>query len=114
MDRMRVFLFDAVMGRTIPASEAIEMECSEILLEWDGLSNAPGTFLGVVNSPSPAIQFMWEQSDRILIDIPLPEKGGSLWKHLNPVECRLLITRICDGEDPLSIEGLRFAYWQQS
>jgi hypothetical protein len=107
---MKCFLFDTA-GRTIESSEAIEMDCSEILAEWDNLTREVGSFLGILNPPHPAVQFMWDDSNTVSIDVPQPEMGGSSMKESNFRECREVISRICNGADPLDIEGLQFVSW---
>jgi hypothetical protein len=109
---MKCFLFDAALGRNISSTEPIEMNCDQVLSEWDGLSRASGTFLGIVNLPGQVLQFMWEESEMVLIDVPLLEKGGSLTKESSFEECRELITRIYKGENPLSLSDLRFVSWK--
>jgi hypothetical protein len=108
---MRCFLFDAALGRSIESSEPIEMDCSEALSEWDGLSNEPGSFFGIESAHHPAVQFMWEDADRVTIDVPVPDMGGSWTKQSDYDECCKVIKSIWDGESPMSTPELRFVSW---
>jgi hypothetical protein len=109
---MKCFLFDALLGRSIESADAVEMDCSEAMSEWDSLSNVPGSFFGLSCPSYPTIQFMWEESDHVTIDLPLPEKGGSLTKQSGYDECRKIIEGIYDGDNPMTIAGLHFVPWK--
>lgn len=108
---MKCYLNDAALGFSIPSSEPVEMECAEVLDEWDNLSRARSSFLGLAPPGFPAIQFYWDDDSSVCVDIPFPEQAGSLTKQATFEECAAIIEAILRGEDPREVPGLQFAPW---
>lgn len=109
---MRCFFFDALLGTSIASSDAIEVNCPEALHHLNALSHEPGSFFGVVRSTSPVVQFFWDEADQVSIDIPLPDKGGSMTKPSNLEECQQIVSRMFSGADPTKLAGLNFVSWK--
>lgn len=108
---MKYFYYDAATGRGIQSAAAIEGHAEDILAAWNALSRRAGSFLGIHCPTGAAVQFMWDDSDSITIDLPSPTKGGSMTKTSSFEECGGVITDICAGGDPEKIQGLEFVKW---
>ncbi len=108
---MKCYFADVVVGVYIPSSAPVEMECEEILDEWDNLSRTRGSFFGIVPSDLPAIQFYWDDESSVCVDIPFPEQGGSLTKQSTFEECVEIIRAVLEGGDPRKVSGLTFVSW---
>lgn len=108
---MRYFYFDAATGGGIQSSAAIEGDAEDIWGAWKSLSRQAGSFLGIYCTTGVVVQFIWDDSDTIIVDLPFPKEGGSMVKQLSYEECCVAITGICSGSDPEKIQGLEFVRW---
>lgn len=108
---MKYFYFDAASRSGIQSAEAMEGQAEDIFATWNSLSRQAGSFLGIHCSTGVAVQFMWDDSELITIDVPSPERGGSMMKQSSFEECCVLIAHVCSGGDPERIQGLEFVKW---
>ena len=109
-DHVSCFFFDAVSGERVDSDDPIEMDFEEAIKQWAELSREPGSFFGMLCEAMPTVQFLWDD-DGITIDIPLPEKRGSLSKVAEVGECRSIIESVFAGSDPTKMGGLHFISW---
>jgi hypothetical protein len=108
---MKYFYYDAATRRGIQSAAAMEGHAEDISAIWKSLSQQVGSFLGVYCSTGVAVQFIWDDSGSITIDIPSPTRRGSMNKQSSFEECERLISHICSGNDPEKIPGLEFVGW---
>jgi hypothetical protein len=108
---MKYFYFDADSRSGIESAAAIEGHTDDIITTWESLSRQAGSFLGIHCCSGVVLQFMWDDSDFVTIDIPLPKRGGSMAKRASLAECNAAINHVCSGGNPENIQGLEFVKW---
>ena len=108
---MKYFYYDSEIQNGIESSVAIEGNVGDILATWESLSRKSGSFLGVRCPTGIAVQFMWDDPHSVVMDIPLPERRGSLAKPSTFEEVRDVIAHVCSGSDPTTVQGLKFVAW---
>lgn len=109
---MKIFFSDYEIGEHIDGEEAIIVSHEDILSKFDEISDLEENFFGIIDNSNITIQFYWEEDGSISIDIPIPQKKGSLTKKSNHEECRKIIENIDRKIDISAINGLHFQKWQ--
>ena len=102
---MKIFFFDADNGAR---RDDYECDLDEAINAFYELSDVKGSFLGLVNESGKVVQFAWLDDDKWVIDIPLPERGGSLSKLGDYEMCQQIIIDYFNGISPESLDGLEF------
>lgn len=108
---MKYYYYDVVDKRCVDALAPLEVNNEDVLLIWDSLSRQDGSFLGICCTDDICVQFMWEFSGMITIDLPYPDKGGSMTKLASYDESTNVIKDVLAGGDPEKLSGLRFMKW---
>jgi hypothetical protein len=108
---MKYFYFDSETQNRVESPAAIEGRVGDIQATWESLSRQRGSFLGVRLPSGVAVQFMWDDADSVVIDVPVPERRGSLTKSSSFEECKDAISHVCSGGDPVAISGLAIVAW---
>lgn len=108
---MKYFYFDEEKQKGIDSGSSKAATLQEVLAAWDAMSGQALSFLGVSSHVDVTVQFMWEEDGSMVIDIPIPERGGSWTKSGDVAECKQIITDFYGGADPKQIEGLTFEEW---
>ncbi|MCC9606575.1 hypothetical protein LOC68_17170 [Blastopirellula sp. JC732] len=108
---MKYFYFDEGKEKGIDGNTPKEATQAEVLAAWDAMSGQALSFLGIVNDGGVTLQFMWEEDGSMVIDVPVPERGGSWTKTTDVAECKEVIAAFYDGVDPTKIAGLVFEEW---
>lgn len=102
---MKVFFSDAETGAHRDDYEANLDEAINVFYE---LSDTEGSFMGLVNHIGKIVQFAWTDDDKWTINIPLPERGGALYKHGDYETCQQVIIDYYNGKSPELLNGLKF------
>ena len=113
MGAFRVFLMDYERDRDIPAEEPITRTLEETLDEFDRLSDTEGNFLGICLPGGGVVQFIYDDEEGLTIDVPQPERRGSLTRSASFDECRRIIEGLGRDSSPTAIPGLFFTPWDQ-
>ncbi|MBI1248244.1 hypothetical protein GC197_10460 [bacterium] len=108
---MKYFYNDEAKETWIDGDDAEEVSLDKALEVWNSLTKTEGSFFGIVGPDELTLQFYWEDSETVSMDIPDPEKGGSLAKASTFEECTAAIKDTFAGQDPRQIEGLEFITW---
>jgi hypothetical protein len=109
--RLRYFCFDKTNGHSVPSATPIECSQAEAEQVWASISPVPGSFFGVVTQNNETVQFYWEE-DYITIDVPLPQKKGSLDGKATFDETLTALRQVFSGVPPTELKGLQFESWQ--
>jgi hypothetical protein len=114
---MKYFYYDVTDYDYDDEDESNEFEddgtLDEILQSFYDLSEEDGSFLGLENEQGKIIQFMWNDNNNWLVDIPKIEKEGSLQKHADYDECVALIKKFY-GEDIIDISDFTFQTFEDN
>ena len=109
---MLIFFSDYEAATFVPAEIPREVTLMGALTEFDALSEEQGGFFGVITADSSVVQFMYDESGELLIDVPIKARGGSLQRSSASFgECRELIIAVAQGLRVESIPGLEFVSW---
>ena len=108
---MKYFYYDVTDYDYDDEDESNEFEddgtLDEILQRFYDLSEEDGSFLGLEDEQERVIQFMYNDSNDWLVDIPKTEKKGSWQKHASYDECVALIEKFYSG-DTIDISDFTF------
>ena len=108
---LRVFFVDYCEGKRVDSKDAWEATLEDILHEMDCVLHYPRNFIGVIDGNDVTIQFMVNKDKTILVDVPVPEEGGSYGKTTDLRECLNLVRKIGDRIQLEEIDGLTFERW---
>ncbi|UUO06865.1 hypothetical protein M4951_00795 [Blastopirellula sp. J2-11] len=108
---MKYFYFDEGKQKGIDGGSPKEATLPEVLTAWEAMSGEPLSFLGIVSEAGVTVQFLWEEDESMVIDIPVPDKSGSWTKSCDAAECQQVIAGFYAGADPTQIDGLTFEEW---
>ena len=70
-----------------------------------------GDFFGIIDESDTTLQFMVQSSSEILIDIPIPAKGGSYNSIISPAELENTLLAISPPFSQLRLNNLEFVEW---
>lgn len=106
---LRMFLYDAATEADMSAKNTNLETALQHLTE---LSPIESSHIGFdVGEDDGSIQFVYQEDGNLLVDLPDPERGGSLQKTVNFEECEKIIRSLYNGTLPENIPGLKFIEW---
>ncbi len=106
-----MFFTDYRESVSIPAEDASPRELDSILQMMNRVLRRPENFLGIVDRRDITLQFMVNDDLTIHVDVPMPERGGSLVKTSGLSECLELVKSLDDPIDYESIPDMEFQTW---
>ncbi|MFN3149322.1 hypothetical protein [Bremerella sp.] len=107
---MKYFYFDSITQEGVESNSTLEGQEADILNQWQTLSQEPGSFLGIYRASGQILQFMWEEN-YLQLDIPDPDRGGSMQKPVTKDEATDLLVQAIRGAELSDIPGLEFFKW---
>ncbi|MCG8574147.1 MAG: hypothetical protein MI810_04625 [Flavobacteriales bacterium] len=108
---VRMFYWDIESGRSVPGSEAVVCSLEEALKTFDSIATIDGAFFGIVFPDEKTLQFMYDKTGQLYIEIPMPEQGGAMQKTAPKTEVLEMIKTVFENQDPTSVKGLTFEKW---
>jgi hypothetical protein len=114
MPSYHVHYWSLESGEEVPADGAVEMDLEQLLELMDRVLTSPGCFVSAAGADGTMIQFVVDEGDIVLLDVPAPQKRGSFGKRDTLAACKALM-RTLGGDGPHvsheDIEGLTFERW---
>jgi len=108
MKEIKLFYCDYDRDESIESDDAEHMTAAQAVSLMENLFFSDGNFLGLELPGGEIVQFMYDDAQGLLLDIPDVEKGGSYVKAIDREECLQIIRDMYDGKKPGDIPGLRF------
>lgn len=102
---MKVFFLD---NKTGAGRDDYDADLNEAINVFYTLSDTLGSFFGLVNDSGEIVQFAWIDDDKLLINIPLPERDGALHKYADYATCQQVIIDYYHGKSPELLDDLMF------
>lgn len=121
MNTMKAFWNDC--GRGPSPDRPVDVHLAQAQDIWADTSGVEGNFFGLIDAAGRTIQFYFTDGipdhvedashlEIVLLDLPVPEKGGSYSKQVSVGDVHELIALAFSvGADPLAYSGLRFSSW---
>lgn len=109
---MKYFFYDGMTGDCIDSTEPLPISLSEALDVFSDLEFGVDAFLGFVREDGRVLQFAGEHgAQRVLVDIPVPEQGGSLQLRTLHSAGLDLIREFFEGKDLGDRHRFAFHKW---
>ncbi len=108
---MHYFLYDASTDREIESAHPVDGSLDVIVEEFHTVSQEDGSFFGVIDATGKVLQFYWDDEGIVHIDIPLPQKHGSMTKPTIAEDCLRMLELAYTGGDPSTWDDLKFIPW---
>ena len=121
MNTMQAFWDDC--GQGSPSDAAVQVHQTQAQDLWSDLRGIEGNFLGLIDAEGRTIQFCFTDGipddvedarhlSIVLLDFPVPDRGGSFSRQATVGEVHALIAQAFGtGADPAAFAGLEFSAW---
>ncbi|WP_459558192.1 hypothetical protein [Lacunimicrobium album] len=93
------------------SSDSSSGTLQDVLATWERIWKASSGFFGFMSPGRVPVQVSWEESNEAELDIPIPERQGSMNKTILLSEFPEIIDQVMKGADPFELEGLEFEAW---
>lgn len=112
-DAICYFIYEKSSQREIDIKDAVAVSLERAADLLFCLKPEQGNFIGFVTAYGQVMQFMsLGQADQYLIDIPIPDKGGSFQKIANFEECHVALTSLFRSDGGFEIVNMIFKAWK--
>ncbi len=103
--------FTDYAGKEVPSEHPKDAAKGQIIELMQEILNSPDNFLGIVDQKEQTLQFMVNDDQTILVDIPMPEMKGSYQKNVDLEGAVRLVKKLGNIIQLELIEGLVFEKW---
>ncbi len=93
------------------ADDNATMSAAEIVAQFPEILLKPDDFFGIVDANGVTLQFMRNRVERVLMEIPFPEKEGSYGNHTNLQAALEVLKQLPESFEELK-NGLVFQSWE--
>lgn len=107
----KVFYCDYRTGKDVKGENAEFSDIPKIERMMREILNSSENYLGLTDQSDRTLQFMANENGTIQIDMPSPERKGSMVKQATLDECIQVIRLAGPSFAELKIPGLRFEAW---
>ncbi len=110
----RVFFSDYCEDKHLPAEKAEASDVESILHSMACVLCVPNNFLGFKDSAGRTIQFVVNDDQSILVDVPMPDEGGSYSMTTDLDACFALVRELDGNIDPKKHSKLQYGSWEEA
>lgn len=98
-------------GDHVPSTKPIELEKDTAIDVAMQILKEPNDFIGFVDQSGTTIQLYYDESEKIWVEIPYPEKRGSYGMHISISEVELFVKGLPSRYSNDCIPNGKFEEW---
>jgi hypothetical protein len=106
MKEIKIFFLDVKTDESINGDHPIVVSFSQALNKFNQLSMEDGSFIGFEFTENRVIQFMYNESGSLYLDVIDPISKNTFGKKVDKSEANNIIQNVYRGNDPMNIRNL--------